>query len=269
MNFHKYQGTGNDFIMVDNRSGAFYFKGEERDRVIENLCNRHFGIGADGLILLEASPEYAFKMVYFNADGREGSFCGNGSRCAVAFANQIKAISSNSLHFIAFDGAHQAEVIKAHQGSHDIRVHLNDTAQPEYLSSGMYFINTGSPHLVIYDDNISQIDVPAVGHQIRNSPKWKEKGVNVNFVEIIDEQTIAVRTYERGVERETMSCGTGVTATALTTGVFKKNNVQNVFIVQTNGGPLMVSFSAPDSGPFTNIRLRGAADYVFSGNIKL
>ncbi len=269
LNFHKYHGTGNDFIIIDNRSGIFSLKGEKQDQVVVNLCDRHFGIGADGLILLEKSIGYDFRMVYFNADGKEGSFCGNGSRCAVAFAHQIKAIRSRSTRFIAFDGAHHAERIESNQSSHDVIVDLNDTGKPEHLSAGMYFINTGSPHLVIYKDNVSQLDVPVVGRQIRNSLKWKEKGVNVNFVEIIDEQTIAVRTYERGVERETLSCGTGVTAAALTTRIHLENSKENAFIVQTNGGPLMVSFSAAMPDFFSGIKLRGPADFVFSGHIKL
>lgn len=269
LNFHKYQGTGNDFIIIDNRSGQFAFPQGNRELFIKDLCNRHFGIGADGLILLETTPDHDFKMVYFNADGKEGSFCGNGSRCLVAFAQQIEAINSDKAKFKAVDGTHHAQVIKACNGKFDVVVDFKDSDFPVNLSEDTYFINTGSPHLVIIRDNIASLNVPDLGRQIRYSPEWTEKGINVNFVQIIDHQTIAVRTYERGVEQETLSCGTGVTAAALTCNTLTQGQKQNAMIVQAEGGSLLVSFSSESNKKFRNIRLRGAAELVFSGNIQI
>ncbi len=254
--------------MTDNRCGQFSLLGEQQEMMIERLCNRHFGIGADGLILLENSLNHDFKMMYFNADGKEGSFCGNGSRCVVAFAQQIQAIKSDKARFMAVDGTHHARVIKAYNGKYDVVVDLSDSDFPVNLSENKYFIDTGSPHLVIILDNIASLNVQELGRQIRHSPDWAEKGVNVNFVQLIDSQTIAVRTYERGVERETLSCGTGVTAAALTCNTLTESKKQHAMIVQTEGGSLMVTFSEK-SNYFTDIKLRGPAELVFSGSIKI
>ncbi len=269
LKFHKYHGTGNDFILIDNRSGQFTIPQGSLRLLIEKLCNRHFGIGADGLILLENAPDHDFRMVYFNSDGNEGSFCGNGSRCIVAFAHQINAIKSNSVKFAAVDGIHHAEVIKSHNGNFDVMVDLNDTDYPVNLSENTFFIDTGSPHLVIIHENIASLDVTELGRRIRHSPKWAEKGVNVNFAQIINRDTIAVRTYERGVEQETLSCGTGVTAVALTCNILAGHKQQDAITVQTEGGSLLVSFISESNKKFRNIRLRGAAELVFSGNIKI
>ncbi len=255
--------------MIDNRSGQFTIPHGNRELLIENLCNRHFGIGADGLILLENEPGHDFKMVYFNSDGKAGSFCGNGSRCTVAFAHQVKAIKSDTARFSAVDGTHHAEVIKSHNGKYDVVVGLNDADFPVNLAEDTYFINTGSPHLVIIHDSIASLNVPKLGRKIRHSPQWAEEGVNVNFVMIIDRQTIAVRTYERGVERETLSCGTGVTAAALTCNTLTVGEKQDAMIVHAEGGSIMVSFSSESNKKFRNIKLRGASELVFSGNIKI
>ncbi len=269
LNFYKYQGTGNDFIMIDNRSGKFTAPQGGRELLIEKLCNRHFGIGADGLILLENAPDHDFKMVYFNSDGKEGSFCGNGSRCIVAFAHQINAIKGNSAQFTAADGTHHGEVIKSYNGKFDVMVGLNDTDYPVKLSEKAYFIDTGSPHLVIIHENLASLDVTELGRKIRHSEEWAEKGVNVNFLQIINRDTIAVRTYERGVEQETLSCGTGVTAAALTFSIFSGPEKKDAITVQTEGGSLLVSFTSESNKKFRNIRLRGAAELVFSGNITI
>ncbi len=247
--FYKYQGTGNDFVMIDNRDGQFPVS----QAYIEHLCHRRFGIGADGLILLQNDPDYDFRMVYFNADGREGSMCGNGGRCTVRFAEDL-GIFSGSTTFIAVDGAHEAtansEVIALKMGEvHSLEQH------EEYD-----FMNTGSPHYVKYVSDISNFDVFNEGRKIRYADEWvKRGGTNVNFVELLENETLYVRTYERGVEDETYSCGTGVTACALSAHL--KYNKQSPVKIITNGGNLQVSFDKD----FQNIRLIGPAVRVFEG----
>lgn len=247
--FYKYQGTGNDFVMIDNRDGQFPVS----QAYIEHLCHRRFGIGADGLILLQNDPDYDFRMVYFNADGREGSMCGNGGRCTVRFAEDL-GIFSGSTTFIAVDGEHEAtansEVIALKMGEvHSLEQH------EEYD-----FMNTGSPHYVKYVSDISNFDVFNEGRKIRYADEWvKRGGTNVNFVELLENETLYVRTYERGVEDETYSCGTGVTACALS-AYLKYNKASPVKII-TNGGNLQVSFDKD----FQNIRLIGPAVRVFEG----
>ncbi|WP_337044392.1 diaminopimelate epimerase [Emticicia sp. 17c] len=249
--FYKYQGTGNDFVMIDNRNGQF----PVNQPFIEHLCDRRFGIGADGLILLQNDPDYDFRMVYFNADGREGSMCGNGGRCTVRFAEDL-GIFSHSTTFIAVDGEHKAtastEVISLKMGEvHSIERH--ETYD---------FMNTGSPHYVQYVTDIKNFDVYNEGKHIRYAEEWvKRGGTNVNFVEVIDAETIYVRTYERGVEDETYSCGTGVTACALSASL--RLNMQSPIKVITKGGNLQVSFNED----FTEVYLVGPANKVFTGNL--
>lgn len=250
--FYKYQGTGNDFVMIDNRDGQFPVE----QPYIEHLCHRRFGIGADGLILLENDPDYDFRMVYFNADGREGSMCGNGGRCTVRFAEDL-GIFSGRTTFIAVDGEHEAKA-----NSTDISLKMGEVHSIEHREN-YDFMNTGSPHYVRYVADIHHYDVVAEGKKVRYADDWvKRGGTNVNFVEVIDSETIYVRTYERGVEDETYSCGTGVTACALSAHM--KHGMPSPIKVRTNGGNLQVSF---DEG-FQNVYLTGPAIRVFEGNLK-
>ncbi len=251
MKFYKYQGTGNDFVMIDNREEQFPVS----QKYIEHLCHRRFGIGADGLILLQNDSDYDFRMVYFNADGNEGSMCGNGGRCTVRFAEDL-GIFKNKTRFIAVDGEHTAsantEVISLKMGKvHGLERH-----------SEYDFMNTGSPHYVAYVTDIEAFNVFEAGKKIRYSEEWVNRGgTNVNFVETRNNNTIYVRTYERGVEDETYSCGTGVTASALSTTL--RFGMKSPINVITKGGTLQVSFEEN----FQNIHLIGPAVKVFEGEL--
>ena len=253
MKFAKYQGTGNDFIMIDNRAKTFAKSQSE----IELLCHRRFGIGADGLILLENAEGYDFRMVYYNSDGTEGSMCGNGGRCTVRFAHDL-GIIGESTKFIATDGEHLASVC-----DEDIYLKMIDVPHIEQFNE-YDFANTGSPHYVTYVHDLENTDVYEIGNKIRFSPEWVAKGgTNVNFVQINDAQTIAVRTYERGVEDETYSCGTGVTACALSAHL--KHGMASPIFIKTLGGQLQVSFQNGPNHSFTDIYLIGPAVQVFEG----
>jgi len=268
--FHKYQGTGNDFILIDNRTGHFTPSGDQRQQVIARLCNRHFGIGADGLILLEDDQDADFKMLYFNADGREGSLCGNGSRCAAAFAHSTGIVKQPDMHFRAIDGEHAAEIISHEGNEYMIKVWLNDVRHPTRINANAYVVHTGSPHLVVFSDEINGTDVFSEGQTIRNSDRWAPEGINVNFVKIHDQKSLSVRTYERGVENETLSCGTGVTAAAIAAYTHQgKEKPGTEMKVRAPGGKLSVAFTPPEqnSGPFTGIHLTGPAVFVFKGEM--
>ena len=254
--FYKYQGTGNDFIMVDNRKETF----PKNDVVaIQNLCNRKFGIGADGLILLENDPQTDFKMVYYNSDGNPSSMCGNGGRCIVAFAKKINIIASETT-FTATDGLHYATINDDNIVSLQMKNVTDINVQPDYV-----FLDTGSPHHVQLVDDLKNFDVQKEGAIIRYSSLYGEKGSNINFVSPINETTFAVRTYERGVEGETLSCGTGVTAVAIAMKAIGKTK-SNMVNLQVEGGMLEVFFSSSDE-KYTNIFLKGAATFVFDGTI--
>ncbi len=249
--FFKYQGTGNDFVMIDDRNKSFPVS----QAYIEHLCHRRFGIGADGLILIEHDVEYDFRMVYFNADGNEGSMCGNGGRCAVRFAEDL-GIFKDKTKFIAVDGEHTAEA-----NSELISLKMGEVHSLE-RNSEYDFMNTGSPHYIAYVSDIQSFNVFQEGKKIRYSEEWaKRGGTNVNFVEIINEDTIYVRTYERGVEDETYSCGTGVTASALSANL--RFGMKSPINIITKGGNLKVSFAEN----FQNIHLIGPAIKVFEGNL--
>lgn len=253
--FHKYQGTGNDFIMIDDRDRQFPVSQE----FIESLCHRRFGIGADGLILLQNEKDFDFRMVYFNADGTEGSMCGNGGRCTVRFAHDL-GIIKESANFIAVDGPHLASVC-----DEDIYLKMMDVPDVEQYTD-YDFTNTGSPHYVTYVYDLDNTDVYEIGNKIRYSKEWAEKGgTNVNFVQLNDSQTIAVRTYERGVEDETYSCGTGVTACALSANL--KHGMESPINIKTLGGGLQVSFQKGSNNSFTDVYLIGPAVKVFEGEI--
>ncbi len=269
LSFYKYQGTGNDFIMINNEHSAYFADSEKEAERIALLCNRHLGIGADGLILLNPSTKYDFHMKYFNADGKEGSMCGNGGRCAVAFAKMLGLIGTEPV-FSAFDGLHKARIIASNNNQTIIGLQLNDAPAPDPSGEHMV-LNTGSPHLILFTDDLSQIAVSAEGRKIRYSEAFLEEGVNVNFVEVLSNESLFVRTYERGVEEETLSCGTGVTASALAAWINNVRNLGNMYSIKTLGGSLKVSFSPPGPGEnnFTNIWLTGPAEFVFKGEIQL
>jgi diaminopimelate epimerase len=254
MEFYKYQGTGNDFVMIDNRDLQFP---KERE-MIEKLCDRRFGIGADGLILLENDEKTDFKMVYYNSDGNESTMCGNGGRCIVAFAHFLDIFEDKTI-FTAIDGLHEAKIKNG-----IVKLKMSDVDSIKNID-GNFELNTGSPHFVQFVNDVENFEVYKNGNKIRNSETYKQEGINVNFAEEISDGKIFVRTYERGVENETYSCGTGVTATAL---VFLKDKDKNEVNVKVLGGNLKV-YAEKDGNSFKNIWLEGSAKQVFKGKIDL
>lgn len=253
--FYKYQATGNDFILVDNRERLIHHS----ISMAKRLCDRKFGIGSDGLIILENHPDYDFEMVFYNPDGSK-SLCGNGSRCAVNFAKALGMIKSKCL-FLAYDGPHEAKILEDGR----VRLKMNDVQSVSHLTDGT-FIDTGSPHLLVFAEEVANKDVYAEGSTIRYNEHFKANGVNVNFVELKAKDTIYVRTYERGVETETLSCGTGVTASALGAGL---EGMKSPISVHTLGGELEVEYKKTNEQQFTDIFLTGPAKEVFSGSIKI
>ena len=250
--FYKYQGTGNDFVMIDNRNLSF----PKNDiQLINKMCDRRFGIGADGLILLENDAELDFKMVYYNSDGNESTMCGNGGRCLVAFAHFL-GVFRDKARFNAIDGLHEAEIKQ-----NIVKLKMIDVEEIKVVDKD-YVLNTGSPHFVRYIDDVVHFDVYKNGFEIRNSHPYKKEGINVNFISKISENELFVRTYERGVEDETYSCGTGVTASCLT---LMKNTEFSEVLVKTLGGNLKVYAEKHNDG-FVNIWLEGAAEQVFEGS---
>ncbi len=254
--FFKYQGTGNDFVMIDDRSESFDLNNH---LLIAHLCSRKFSIGADGLILIRNHEEADFEMIYYNADGQLTSLCGNGSRCVVQFARQLGMIA-NQCNFMTVEGILNAKIS-------DGLVYLNmpDVKDIE-IHQNHYFLNTGSPHHICFVDDIDNHDVFNHGKKIRNGAPYFKEGSNVNFVKSIAADQIFVRTYERGVEDETLSCGTGVTAAALVQGL---NGAKSPVKVKTLGGDLQISFEKDNNGLFKNIQLIGPAELVFSGTISI
>jgi diaminopimelate epimerase len=256
--FYKYQGTGNDFIMVDNRAAIF----PKNDTLkIEALCDRRFGIGADGLILLENDKFSDFRMVYFNSDGNESTMCGNGGRCLTAFAKQLGIISANAT-FMAIDGMHTATIDSVGL----VSLQMKDVESVQN-GDGFVFLDTGSPHHVQMVDDLKIFDVRNEGSKIRNSELYGKIGSNVNFVAEEEDGVFSVRTFERGVEDETLSCGTGVTAVAIAMNAIGKTNSESIRL-NVEGGILEVSFTAKE-GKYTNVFLKGPATFVFQGSIKL
>lgn len=252
--FYKYQGTGNDFVMIDNREGRFP---KENTEWVAHLCNRRFGIGADGLILLEDEDATDFKMVYFNADGKEGSMCGNGGRCIVAFARFLGLIQSKT-KFMAVDGLHEATIDES-----VVSLKMQDVKEINKKQNAL-FLNTGSPHHVQLIKNLKTFNVSKEGARLRYGV-YGEKGSNINFVEENESGGFDIRTYERGVEDETLSCGTGVTAVAIAMFHLGRTKEQTVGI-NALGGKLEVSFEV-DEGFYSNIFLKGEAKQVFKGEI--
>ncbi|PWH82125.1 diaminopimelate epimerase [Algibacter marinivivus] len=253
--FYKYQGTGNDFVMIDNRQQTF---DKNNTKQVAFLCDRRFGIGADGLILLENHLEHDFKMVYYNADGNESSMCGNGGRCLVAFAKQLGVISDKAV-FEAIDGLHHATI----EGD-IVKLQMVDVNTVEKHENHV-FLDTGSPHHVQFEENIEDFNIKSKGAEIRYGAPYNEAGSNVNFVKKQSDNEFRVRTYERGVEGETLSCGTGVTAVALAMhyiGETEKNHVT----LNVEGGKLEVCFDV-ENNTYNNVWLIGPAKFVFKGTI--
>jgi diaminopimelate epimerase len=260
--FYKYQATGNDFVLMDNRNGLLSLQTDQ----IEKICDRRFGVGADGLILIEKDPAADFKMVYYNSDGTQ-SLCGNGCRSAIDLASRLGVINGKA-RFSAYDGIHNASLL----GNGLIRVHMKDVTSWKNLGSDI-FINTGSPHFIRFVKNLKDFPVVQEGKTIRYSEPFKPGGTNVNFVELLDNNAVFVRTYERGVENETLSCGTGVTAVALAAALSGYTSPVDIKVV---GGKLSVDFDFSQSdlpsgqeGIFKDIFLTGPAKMVFEGELEL
>jgi diaminopimelate epimerase len=254
LSFVKYQGTGNDFVVIDDRKEFFDLK---NNVLVKKLCDRKFGIGADGLILLRNHPDYDFEMIYFNSDGFLGSMCGNGGRCIVDFAKSLN-IFDKSCDFLASDGPHFAKW----QNS-IVSLKMNDVNEIEY-NDNYSFLNTGSPHYVELVENLKDFNVFEKGKEIRYNNKFRAKGTNVNFVEMVDD-VVHIRTYERGVENETLACGTGAVASVLS--LHNRSVIShNLVNLKTLGGDLQVSFQF-ENNIYKRVYLKGPAKSIFKGEI--
>ncbi len=255
IHFYKYQATGNDFVLIDNRSGNYSFTKEQ----IEKICDRRFGIGADGLMLIEKHPTLDFNLVYYNNDGSQ-SLCGNGSRAAVIMASSLGLLNAHTT-FNAYDGPHQAELLN----TGIVRLKMNDVTTVKKIGDD-YSINTGSPHHLKFVSDVKNYPVVDEGKKIRYSLTYAPKGTNVNFIQLLENNTIFVRTYERGVEDETFSCGTGVTAAALAASF---HGYTSPVQVKVRGGELSVEFKSGQAGTFQDVFLVGPAKMVFEGTLEL
>lgn len=255
--FSKYQGAGNDFVLIDNRNNDFDRNNED---LIKKMCDRRFGIGADGLMLLQDNKSHDFEMVYFNADGREGTMCGNGGRCIVAFARDL-GIIENSTDFLAVDGPHKADIT-----DNLVNLEMIDVNTVS-LDGEAFVLDTGSPHYVEEIKNLENYNVFQNGSTIRNNEIYGEKGINVNFVEK-EENGYFLRTFERGVEDETLACGTGATATAMAMAIKEQRNGSIQIPIRVLGGQLYISFEK-EGETFKKVHLKGPANYVFEGEFKL
>jgi diaminopimelate epimerase len=257
--FYKYEGAGNDFVVLDDRKMQFP---EKRADLVKFICDRRFGIGADGLMLLRLKNGYDYNMIYYNADGNESTMCGNGGRCLAAFAHKLGIIGKKAV-FTAADGVHEAELLSENY----VRLKMIDVTHVE-TGKDYYYLNTGVPHYVKFLPSIEKLDVFNEGRKIRYSERFATEGTNVDFVQEYPDH-IAVRTYERGVENETLACGTGIVASVICTGIRKGIN-QNTFSskVDALGGQLKVTFYRDDS-LITNVWLEGPATFVFEGTLHL
>lgn len=253
--FYKYEGTGNDFVLIDQRQN--HYLARQDTSLIERICDRRFGIGADGLILLQSTEGYDFEMVYFNSDGRESTMCGNGGRCIAAFANYLGVVGQHC-RFIAIDGPHEASIL-----NNWVELKMSDVPQVE-IGDGSFILNTGSPHYVVFVEDLSDMNIVESGQVIRYSDRFRKEGINVNFVEKTT-AGIEVATYERGVEDETLSCGTGVTAAAISYALANPSQLVFEVPIITKGGQLKVRFEKKADDGFQNIWLCGPARQVFSG----
>lgn len=256
--FYKYHGTGNDFIMVDNR---LYNLNKDNTELVARLCHRHFGIGADGLILLNMADGYDFEMVYFNSDGRESTMCGNGGRCLVSFAHHLGLIEQQCT-FKAIDGDHHASI----DSFGIVTLGMKDVSTIGRAGND-FILNTGSPHYVQFVKSVKQVDIIPAAHAIRYNDTFSKEGINVNFVEETGEDEIMVRTYERGVEDETLSCGTGVVASSIAYSQLHSNHTNEVKIISP-GGHLKVTFTSSGNS-YTNVKLIGPAVKVFEGEVNV
>ncbi len=257
LHFTKYQGTGNDFIIIDNRERLF----DNLD--VARLCHPKFGIGADGLMLLQNLEGFDFEMVYYNSDGKISSMCGNGGRCLVDFARRKGAFEGDKAHFRAVDGPHEAL-----WSENMVELHMQDVLNINREGENHFILNTGSPHYVIFADHIDDIDIIKEGRAIRYNDTYKTEGINVNFVEVLGGRKIKVRTYERGVENETLSCGTGVTASAIALSRYMAIHAgDHDILVETPGGSLHVKYHLNNAA--TDIWLCGPATKVFEGTIDI
>jgi diaminopimelate epimerase len=256
IHFYKYQATGNDFVLIDNRSKIYSFTKDQ----IGKICDRRFGVGSDGLILLENDDVLDFKIIYFNVDGTQ-SLCGNGCRSGIDLASNLGVIKNDETRFSAYDGPHEAAILT--KGL--IKLRMNDVGEIRETSGG-FFIDTGSPHFVQFVENLEEYPVVEEGKKLRYSEEFRPSGTNANFVEMLDNNTVFVRTYERGVEDETFSCGTGVTAVSLAASL---RGYTSPVTVKVRGGELSVEFKSGQSGIFQDISLIGPAKLVFEGDLEL
>lgn len=262
--FSKYHGTGNDFIMIDNTKLIFKNHAGSSE-IIAKLCHRRFGIGADGLILINSSKDSDFEMIYYNSDGNPGSMCGNGGRCSIAFAYMLNLIKEKTF-FHTSDGIHHAEIISQNNETTSVKLQMLDVKNFK-KENNHFIIDTGSPHYVLFTENVKNTDVFSEARKIRYSKEFNDEGINVDFAEIVNDH-IFVRTYERGVEDETLSCGTGVTATAIATN--EMNLVKgNCCSLKTPGGDLKVYFSKTGASSYSDIWLEGPAVCVYNGEINI
>ena len=258
--FYKYQGAGNDFVIIDDREEVFDRSNTE---LVKFLCDRRFGVGGDGLMLLRNKEGFDFEMVYYNSDGNESSMCGNGGRCIVAFAKQLGVIGESG-YFIAVDGPHEANALQTEEGEW-ISLKMIDVTDIE-KGPGYCYMDTGSPHYVTFESNLKSFDLVEAARNIRYNGRFTAEGTNVNFISI-DDDVLNIRTYERGVEDETLACGTGVTAAVLTahaTRQFQGTELK----VKARGGNLIVKFEEANGG-YQNIWLEGPAEFVFKGSINV
>lgn len=259
--FYKYHGAGNDFILFNFMEHKFELSQEQ----IVHLCDRNKGIGADGLMMLLPSKEYDFIMKYYNSDGKEGSMCGNGGRCILSFAYDM-GIKRDDYQFIAIDGVHEGRILKKKGKRKTIEIKMNDVSNIK-VNKSFTELNTGSPHYIKFDENAKDLDVVKKGQKIRYSKKYLEEGINVNFVQY-DKQKLFVRTYERGVENETLACGTGVTAAAIAACIQQELKYKS-FQIETLGGALKVKFKTTNGKDFKHIFLTGPAEFVYEGRIEI
>ena len=257
INFSKYNGAGNDFILIDDRKNFIV----DNKSLIRYLCDRHFGVGADGLIILKESNNYDFEILHYTSDGNLGSLCGNGSRCAILFAYRNNIINKHSV-FEAFDGIHKAEIINDELITMQMKLN-SKIIENEY---GIW-VDTGSPHLVVETSNTDELDVKNAGRTIRYNDYYRKEGVNVNFVERVSDEVFKIRTYERGVEDETRACGTGSTASAICMNYIGKTR-SNKIKMKCLGGDLEVKF-LKRSKTYSEISITGPAKLVFEGTIDI
>ncbi len=264
LQFTKASGAGNDFVIVDNMTGSLH---ADYSRLAVALCSRHFGIGADGLLVIEPSPRADFSMLYYNADGSYGAMCGNGGRCAARFAF-LHNLAGTHLTFEALDHIYRAETV-----ANGVKLHMKEPRDLQtnitlHLANSAYeatAINTGTPHAVIFVEDLKNLDVENLGRAIRFSKEFAPEGTNPNFVQRLDGNEIKLRTYERGVEAETLACGTGSVAAAIVSHI--RFGIQSPVTVNVQSGEeLRVHFKTSGDN-FTDVILEGSAHILFEGKV--